>query len=241
MHDSIAAFAWHTEPAPSTEATTERYDSYRMIHKGLRALMAETLVSLGRLDTAEDEETRAVIERVRISIELGEAHLSKEEAFVHPAMEARAPGSTRRAAAGHVAHAAEYDRIRAACRDVEAARGAARAAAALRLYRRYALLMAEDLIHMDVEEIENNAVLWATHTDAEIAQLTDRLVASIPPETLRKYLRWMVTANTPSDRATLLDGIRVKLPAPAYASLVDGVLPHLPERDRRTLSATAKG
>jgi hypothetical protein len=117
-----------------------------MIHKGLRALMADTLVSLGRLDTADDEETRAVMERVRNSIELGEAHLSKEEAFVHPAMEARAPGSTRRAAAGHVSHSESYDRIRAACDAVEAARGAARAAAALSLYRHYALLMAEDLV-----------------------------------------------------------------------------------------------
>jgi hypothetical protein len=176
-----------------------------------------------------------VTAKVRLAIELGEAHLSKEETYVHPAMEARAPGSTRHAATDHVSHLAAFERVLAGCREVEAAHGAARAAAALCLYRRFALLMAEDLVHMNAEETENNAVLWATYTDAEILAIVDRLVASIAPETLAKYLRWMVTANAPKDRVTLLSGIRAAAPAAAFAKLVDSVLPHLADRDRRKL------
>ena len=223
-------------PAPSTPSPApERYDSYLVIHKALRALLADTLVSLGRMDTEDDEDTLAVIEKVRLTVALGEAHLQKEEAFVHPAMEARAPGSTRHASADHVAHQAAFERVIAGCNDVAAARGAARAAAALCLYRRVALWMAEDLIHMNAEETENNAVLWATYSDEEIQAIIDRLTASIAPATLAKYLRWMVIANAPQDRVKVLSAIRNRMPAPAFSRLLDDLLLHLPDGDRRKL------
>ncbi len=226
-----------SEPEASTihAAGAVRYDSYLLIHKALRALMAETLVRLGRLDPDDDGETHTVIEQVRQAIALGQAHLDKEEMFVHPAMEARAPGSTRRAAADHVSHLAAFERILAACNQVETSRGPARAGAALCLYRRFALLMAEDLVHMHAEETENNAVLWATHTDAEIMQLIDRLVASIPPETLARYLRWMVAANAPQDRIRLLSGVKLGMPKPGFARLLETILPHLPLAERGKL------
>ena len=226
-----------TSTVAPTHSTTERYDSYLVVHKALRALMADTLVSLGKLDTDDDEETLGVIERVRLTIALGQAHLSKEETFVHPAMEARAPGSTRRTAGDHVSHLAAFERAIAGCNDVVASSGATRAAAALCLYRRLALLMAEDLVHMNAEETENNAVLWATHSDEEILQITERLVASISPDILGKFLRWMITANTPRDRIKVLGGIRGGMPAAAYSRLLDGLLPHLPDKDRRKLFA----
>ena len=221
--------------APSAGVIGERYDSYLPVHKALRALAADTLVKLGKLDPDDDDETRSVLAQVRQAIEFGQMHLAKEETFVHPAMEARAPGSTQRAAADHVSHSGAFERILAACRDVEASRGKARAAAALCLYRRYAVLMAEDLVHMNTEETENNAVLWATYTDAELVDLTDRLVGSIPGDVLARYVRWMVTANAPRDRAKLLADIRRKAPAHGFAMLLDGVLPHLSEPERQKL------
>ena len=220
---------------PSTGTVGERYDSYFAIHKALRALMADTLVKLGKMDPDDDDETRSVLAQVRQAIEFGQMHLAKEETFVHPAMEARAPGSTQRASADHVSHAGAFDRILAACRDVEAAGGKVRAAAALCLYRRFAVLMADDLLHMNTEETENNAVLWATYTDAELVDITDRLVGSIPPDVLAKYTRWMVAANSPRDRAKLLADIRRKAPAHGFAMLLGAVLPHLSELERQKL------
>jgi len=227
-------------PAPETAAPpagTARYDSYVVIHKALRALAADTLVRLGRMDTDDDADTHAVIEQVRRAIALGESHLLKEETFVHPAMEARAPGSTRRAATDHASHTEAFARIRAACDDVAGSRGAVRAAAAKGLYRRYALLMAEDLAHMDTEETANNAVLWARHTDAEIVALVERLVASIPPETLTQYLPWMVAANAPRDRVKLLEGLKQGMPNAAFFRVVSAVLPELLIVDRGKLVA----
>jgi Hemerythrin HHE cation binding domain len=223
----------HTQYA--TGAGIERYDSYVVIHRALRALMVDTLVRLGRLDTDDDDEVRLALEQVRQAIALGHAHLAKEDAFVHPAMEARAPGSTHQTAADHVSHTAAFERILAACDDVESTRGSGRGAAAACLYRRFALLVADDLLHMDREETENNAVLWATHTDAELLGLVARLVASIPPEVLARYLPWMIAANPPRERLKLLADVRARLPAQGFAKLLESVLPRLSESERGKL------
>jgi hypothetical protein len=59
--------------------------------------------------------------------------LEKEEAFVHPAMEARALGSSRRTAEEHVGHQRWLDDLDADLRAIERATGAARDAAADRV------------------------------------------------------------------------------------------------------------
>ncbi|MBS0374547.1 MAG: hemerythrin domain-containing protein [Proteobacteria bacterium] len=223
--------------APEPEPAAGRFDTYLVIHKALRALLADTLATLGRMDPSDEPETRRVLDQVRQVVLLSEGHLAKEDTYVHPAMEARAPGSTQHAAGDHRTHAVAFERILAACAEVESSQGAARRAAALCLYRRFAVFMAEDLLHMNIEETENNAVLWATHSDAELAGITERIVASIPPEVLARYLRWMVVANTPVERAMLLLDVRRKLPPAAFAGLLDGLLPQLDDAGRAKLRA----
>ena len=216
-------------------ASAPRYDSYLAIHKALRALLTDTLVKLGALDPEDDASVQQALSQTRQAIGLSQSHLAKEDAFVHPAMEARAPGSTRRAAADHDEHEERFAAILAACNEVETAQGPRRAELALCLYRRFALFFAEDLIHMNAEETENNAVLWATYSDAEIHALIDKLLASIPPPTMAQYLPWMIAANTPADRIEILNGVRGKMPAPAFKGLLDGVLPVLSPADQAKL------
>jgi hypothetical protein len=222
---------------PAAGAGTERYDAYLLVHKALRALHADTLVRLGRMDPDDENDTRAVLAQVRQLIGLATEHLRKENAFLHPAMEQRAPGSTLRAADDHSAHSRAFARILAGCDEVENRQGTARAAAALSLYRRFALFVAEDLVHMNAEETENNAILWATYTDAEIMNIVQRLVASIPPEQMLAFLHWMVPANAPRDRAQLLGGMKAGMPPEHFAGLVASLWPYLPAPDRGKLDA----
>jgi len=229
-HADVAA---HPGPAESAE----RYDPYLPIHKAIRAMAADTLLRLGRLDPDDEQEMRGVIAQVRQAVALGEAHLEAENTFVHPAMEARAPGSTRRTADDHVTHGESLARLSAGCDELERSGGPARTAAALCLYRRFALFMADDLIHMHAEETENNAVLWATHTDAEIIRIVEALVASIPMEKKAIYMRWMLMANAPSERIKILQGVRSSAPPEQFSRLVESLTAHLPGAERGKLLA----
>jgi hypothetical protein len=210
---------------------TPRFDIYGLIHKALRAVMGETLTAVGRMDALDDGETAATLARVRSLLALARAHLEHENDFVHKAIEARRPGSSAHTAQDHLQHAAAIAALETQASQVEAARGAERAAAAARLYRALALFIAENFEHMHVEETENNQALWAAYADAELIEIQDALVASVAPQELAEVMRWMVPSATPFERAVLLGDVQRKAPAAAFSALLDVVRPHLAGRD----------
>jgi hypothetical protein len=83
---------------------------------------------------------------------------------------------------------------------------------------------------MHVEETANNAVLWATHTDEEIAEIEQAIVASVSPETMAAFLRWAVPAMTPAERARLFTGIQSGAPREVLDRMLGTSRPHLSER-----------
>ena len=172
---------------------------------------------------------------VRELVELCRLHLEKEEQFVHPALEAAIPGSSSRTARDHDDHLRAFDRLETGVRAVERATGERAAAAAGRLYRDLALFTADNLVHMHGEEVDNNAILWATLSDEEILAIERRLVASIPPQKMGGVLRWMAPAMTPAERAKFFANLRAKLPPPAFATVMSDVIAQLDAEAKRKL------
>jgi hypothetical protein len=97
----------------------------------------------------------------------------------------------------------------------------------LKLYRHLALFVAENFQHMHVEETVHNAALWAHYSDAELAALHGRLMASLAPRELLDTARWMLPALSPVERAGLLRGMKAEAPPQAFEAMVDHVRPHL--------------
>lgn len=208
-------------------AAAPRVDMYSGIHKALRALMADTLLAVGRMDVDDTLETAHVTQRVLELLDFCGNHLKHENDFVHKAIEARAPGASEQIAHehdDHLRHIAQLaDRVRA-LRDCDAAQKAEEATA---LYRELALFIAENFQHMHVEETAHNAVLWARYTDAELMAIHDALVASIPPEEMMFTARWLVPFMNPRERMGMLAGMKANAPAPAFQAIIDTVRPHL--------------
>jgi hemerythrin-like domain-containing protein len=209
-----------------------RHDLYALAHKGLRACMCDTLAAVGRMDATDPDDVGATVARVRELIELCVAHLEKEEHYLHPAMEARKPGSSQHTARDHVDQPQAIDGIEAELRAIEEGRGDAQ-----ELYRRLGLFVAESFVHMHSEETDNNAVLWSTHDDAELALIEREIVASIPPGLRARWMRWMVPAMAPAERARLLAGMKANIPAPAFAAIVAIARPHLAAAEWQKLAA----
>src|SRR6478735_7927880 len=93
-----------TEMKQLAAAQTQRFDLYTGIHKALRALMADTLLAVGRMDVADELELAQVTQRVIELLEFCRSHLRHENEFVHSAIEARAPGASGAIAHDHVHH-----------------------------------------------------------------------------------------------------------------------------------------
>ncbi len=212
-------------------------DLHSGVHKGLRAAMAETLAAAGRLDAHDPAEVAATAAQVRTLLDLCRTHLHHETQFVLSAMQARRPGSACATAQAHEDQLRVIERLEADLLAVERAATGAKADAALHLYGRLALFVAGNLEHMHVEEIGNNAVLWATHSDEELAEIQQAIVAALRPDTLAAFLRWMVPAMSPAERAELLGGIQLGAPREVFERILAIARPHLGERDWTKLMA----
>lgn len=205
----------------------QRVDLYVGIHKAMRALMADILVAVGKMDPADDSEVEWIGSRVLQFADFCTSHLEHENEFVHVALEARMPGSSARIAAEHVEHEQAIAALKAAVGKLQTSSGPEREHAALALYRQLALFIAHNFEHMQAEEIEHNQALWVHYTDEELLALHGRLVATIPPEETLFTMRWMVPAMTPAERLVVLQGMQTHAPAPAFAAVLDVVRPHL--------------
>lgn len=218
--------------SPSQAGTTlPRYNIYGIIHKAIRAFLCDTLMTLASMDTQDEQEVARSLAQLRELIAYCDSHLQHENTFVHPAMEARRPGSSSHIAAEHEEHLAAFHELRHLADAVEYSSGAAREAAATQLHLSFALFVAENLAHMNIEESVNNAVLQATHTDEELLAIEHAIVATIAPQEMMLGMRWMIPAMNATERAQQLGGMRQGAPAPVFDAVLDIARANLAGRD----------
>ena len=236
-HDTHAdSFSAASDPTPARPARP-RFDIYAIIHKALRAAMTDALLAAGRLDARDAREVTDTVARVDALLDFCQFHLEKENRFVHPAMEARRPGSTRGIAVEHVQHEAAIARLRRRVDALARAPLATREAVAHALYLELSLFVGENFVHMHEEETVNNAVLWDAYTDAEIAAIEREIRAALTPPQLQYGVRWMLPAMTPAQRAGMLTELRAAAPAPVYAGVLAAARAHLDADGWRKLEA----
>lgn len=213
------------------DAFAPRYNIYAVIHKGLRAWMAHTQQMLGRADWLDTEDSSAALEELRSLMAVCRAHLAHENDFIHPAMEARRPGSSGQTGGDHGEHIHAIDTLLARAATLETTRGPRRLELGYALYLALAMFVAENHEHMDIEEVRNNAALWSAYSDAEILAIEQALVASIPPPEMMLTLRWMLPHANHGERCAMLMGMRAGAPAEAFADVLGMLQPLLSVRD----------
>lgn len=216
-----------TRPTTQAASSANRLDMYVGIHKALRHFMTDTLHRVGRMDTRDSADLARTLGQFEDLMALCEQHIHHENDFVHAAIEARQPRGAARTAGDHVEHFAHIEALRAEARGVAQADDTTRPVLALRLYRHLALFVADNFQHMNIEETQNNAALWAHYTDAELMDLHHRILASLPPSETMEVMRWMIPASSPAERAQILGGMQAAAPAPAFRAVLDIVRPHL--------------
>lgn len=213
-----------------------RVDFYAPVHKGYRAFMSDTLVRLGRIDLDDAAEAASVIAQVRALLASMRAHIRHEDDFMHPLIDAT--GQAPASAAQHDEHGQEIAQLEWLAAAVPTASRSERDGLAHTLYHRLSLLVAVNFEHMLGEEVDNNRVLWAHYSDAQIAHAHDALVAAIEPADFMEVMRWMLPALTPRELAQVVLGARASAPPEAFdalLSLAAGVL--APERWKKLQSA----
>lgn len=215
---------------------TDRYDIYRGIHKAIRAAMGETVSALGRVDHADEASVTSGLRQLRALLDLCRGHIDHENRFLHAAIEAKRPGIRLDTAEEHRRHEQAIEALESDALRAEAALGVERARALHRLYRAVAVFVAENFEHMEVEESQNNALLWDLYTDEEIVGIEHRLVASLPPDEGLKDLVMILKASSPPERVAMLAPIRDQAPPQVFEAVLDALKPGLSPIDRHKLA-----
>lgn len=211
-------------------ATVERVDLYRPIHKGLRAFMSATLAELGRLDGTDNAEVKRVLDQHDELLNFCQSHIEKENQYVHSAIERHHPGASREIAIDHEEHADAIKNLQDAAEAVAAAIGAARQSAIHSWYRLFALFVAENLHHMEVEESKHNALLWSACKDKELIGILAAIVCATSTNDLKLCAQWVVPNLAPDERLAFVAGTQALLPAEVFCSVLALVQTYLPAK-----------
>ncbi len=197
-----------------------RYDLYGAVHKGLRKAGCELLIRLGCADFTDPTECDAVLDILRGYILLAGSHVMHEDEHIHGMLRGRG-GSTDIVDEQHDDHRAAFAILEKLAADIERASPQEKPAAGRRLYLAFAAYLAEDLAHMHEEETVTAPALWAGFTDDELVVLEMRIIASMPPEKNMAFMRIMIPAMNPAERAALLAAMRKGAPPEIFNAVIE--------------------
>lgn len=221
-----------------TAAQTPRPAMFTTVHKGLRRCLADALVEAGRTDASDAVSVAATAAKVRGLLDLCRVHLHLENQYIHPAMEARRPGSASSTAREHVGHETQFDALEADVRAVERSTGRDREATLAALYHRLGRFVAANLEHMFEEETHNQSVLWEAYSDAELLAIEGHIIAAHSPEQMGAVMTWMLPALSPGERMALFSSARSSMPQDAFEGLLAFGTSLLDERGAALLRAS---
>lgn len=201
----------------------QKEDLYYAVHKGLRLANARMLIALGQLDASDETAVAQTMKSLKDLVELGKSHLLHENAKIHTAIEARVPGATDHAEDDHDDHERAFYELKRMAEDVLKT-GTDRAARLRRLYQRFALFFADDLIHMNEEETVLQPLMEAHFSNDELAGIRQQIVSAIPPEKMQLYSRVMLPAASRPERIAMLTGMKAGMPEGVFGPYMNAVL-----------------
>lgn len=210
----------------------DREDVFTPIHKGLRSLLYHVSGRLQTNDFADAAATRTLLNELEREFQVAQStacafcimstHAGHEDRLVFPDAASVANDLVARLILDH------HELTRREVAIAEAGRHlltlgtpGERIAAGVRLNQSVNELLTAYLDHMNREETELEPLMQAHFTDAQLAALRGKVIASLPPDQLFAFLSWILPALNASELAKLLGGARIGMPPPVFAQVTD--------------------
>jgi hypothetical protein len=208
-------------PPLSPEVTVEPtltlpFDTYRDVHKGLRAELFAVVGSAGNVDPGDRAGRAALVAHVDDVIDFLTDHAGQEDTHVLPVLEAHTPALFERISADHAHLDGRLARIKDRAASITDADPGEQRARVHNLYLDLASFTGAYLAHQEFEErIAMPALLEAIGVEGAV-QMHHAIVSSIPPPVMAKGLAVMMPAMNLDDRAELLAGMQHDAPAEVF-------------------------
>jgi len=206
-----------------------RYNIFYQVHKGLREMLYHTASLLQQTDYSNPEEATGALEQVKDVLFLFNKHAHTEDNFVLPVIEKIEPSAATLFEEEHIQDHELGNRLNSllyifnSCADEPEQ---AIAAGAIRLA--FIEFMIFNLQHMAKEESKLNELLWKHCTDDDLKNITQQIIAQIPPDTIDRYSTWMIRAMNNTEITNWLKEVKNNAPDFIFSrmiALAEKVLP----------------
>lgn len=198
-----------------------RYNSFNQIHKGLRAVLYETALSMQQTDLSNAGMAVPVLEQIEEILVLFETHAHSEDHHFNEPLEQTNPEVASMFEKEHE----EDHRLANVLGNLIASYRAAvsseeRAQQGKLLFYAFNEFIAFNLYHMNKEEIELNGTLWKQYSDQEIKSIEQKIVQNTPPQKMSRYAKWMIRGISDQEIIHWLGEVRDSAPAPVFQMLI---------------------
>lgn len=216
----------------------QRYNSFNLIHKGLRAALYQTSLQLQLTDFTATEETEEALNRVREIVMLFDGHAHKEDSFILPAIEAYEPSVVAAFQSEHEEDERLGKQLNACVEKLESASTLLEKIVGGReLTEAFAAFTAFNLQHMAKEEDIINKILWRYYTDDEIRAIGTKISQSVQPWMQEFYAAWMLRGINDSEAVTWMKAIEKGMPPVVFQSLLQKAEEVWPDQRYRKVTA----
>ena len=198
----------------------QRYNSFNLIHKGLRALLYQTGIALQQADLSDAQAGTAAVDQVADLLVLFESHAHGEDTYYNEPLQKIDAQVSQLFMKEHE----EDHRLGLVLSDLIAKYKSetspeGRRQTGRHLFYAFNEFIAFNLYHMNKEELELNEALWKHYTDAEIKATEQTVVQQIPPAKMAAYAKWIARGINDHELYHWLHEVRMAAPAQVFVNL----------------------
>ena len=222
----------------------QRYNSFNIIHKGLRAALYQTALQLQQTDFTESDQIEDAINKVREVVLLFEGHAHKEDHFVLPLINEYEPSVVATFNAEHQKDEQLGVELEGAVKKLsQSSTSQEMIVAGGELTTSFVRFMVFNLEHMAKEEDIINQILWRYYSDDEIKAVVAQISQSTAPWMHDFYAKWMLRGISNGEVISWMRMIEKAQPAVVFQTLVQKAEQELPrkrfQKIRQSLKQTA--
>jgi hypothetical protein len=207
----------------------ERYNSFNIIHKGLRAALYQTALQLQQTDFTENDQAEEALNKVKEIVMLFEGHAHKEDNFVLPMINEYEPSVVSSFNGEHEEDEKLGKELNSAVEKVASSSTAfEKIVAGRELTESFVRFMVFNLNHMAKEEDIINKILWRYYSDDEIKSVVGKISQADPPWIQEFYVTWMIRGINNIEAINWIKAIEKGAPPIVFQSLIQKAEQELP-------------
>jgi hemerythrin-like domain-containing protein len=207
----------------------DRYNSFNIIHKGLRAALYQTALQLQQTDFTDDQQAEEAVNKVKEIIMLFEGHAHKEDNYVLPMINDYEPSVVAAFNGEHEEDGLLGSQLNDAVKKVlDSDTESQKTTSGRELTESFVRFMVFNLNHMAKEEDIINKILWRYFSDDEIKAVVSKISTLDPPWIQEFYTAWMVRGINNSEAIDWLKAVEKGAPRVVFQSLLQKAEQELP-------------